>query len=154
MTGSRSPGQGATETWTADQNTVQRVLDETGGFGADYTFEATGPVAVTRRAVESARMGWGCAPSPAWPAAARTYVGRLRPIRAGFCSYFMKKSARPRDPPADGRNPSPDTAVGPAPGGETGPTCGAVMSDRPFTRSITFRGTVGSLPDHHHGARG
>jgi Zn-dependent alcohol dehydrogenase len=59
MTGSRSPGQGATETWTADQNTVQRVLDETGGFGADYTFEATGPVAVTRRAVESARMGWG-----------------------------------------------------------------------------------------------
>jgi hypothetical protein len=107
MTGSRSPGQGATETWTADQNTVQRVLDETGGFGADYTFEATGPVAVTRRAVESARMGWGCAPSPAWPAAARTYVGRLRPIRAGFCSYFMKKSARPRDPPRGRTQPQP-----------------------------------------------
>jgi S-(hydroxymethyl)glutathione dehydrogenase/alcohol dehydrogenase len=35
------------------------VLDETGGFGADYTFEATGLVAVMRQAVESARMGWG-----------------------------------------------------------------------------------------------
>ncbi|HTU95555.1 MAG TPA: alcohol dehydrogenase catalytic domain-containing protein [Solirubrobacteraceae bacterium] len=52
-------GQGATETWIADENTVQRVLDATGGFGADYTFEATGLVAVMRQAVESARMGWG-----------------------------------------------------------------------------------------------
>jgi S-(hydroxymethyl)glutathione dehydrogenase/alcohol dehydrogenase len=52
-------GQGAAETWIADENTVQRVLDETGGFGADYTFEATGLVAVMRQAVESARMGWG-----------------------------------------------------------------------------------------------
>jgi S-(hydroxymethyl)glutathione dehydrogenase / alcohol dehydrogenase len=52
-------GQGATETWVADENTVQRVLDETGGFGADYTFEATGLVAVMRQAVEAARMGWG-----------------------------------------------------------------------------------------------
>jgi S-(hydroxymethyl)glutathione dehydrogenase/alcohol dehydrogenase len=31
----------------------------TGGFGADYTFEATGNVVVMRQAVESARMGWG-----------------------------------------------------------------------------------------------
>ena len=52
-------GQGATETWVADENTVQSVLDETGGFGADYTFEATGIVSVMRQAVESARMGWG-----------------------------------------------------------------------------------------------
>jgi S-(hydroxymethyl)glutathione dehydrogenase / alcohol dehydrogenase len=52
-------GQGATEMWVADENTVQRVLDETGGFGADYTFEATGLVAVMRQAVEAARMGWG-----------------------------------------------------------------------------------------------
>ncbi len=52
-------GQGATETWVGDENTVQRVLDETDGFGADYTFEATGLVAVMRQAVESARMGWG-----------------------------------------------------------------------------------------------
>jgi S-(hydroxymethyl)glutathione dehydrogenase/alcohol dehydrogenase len=52
-------GQGATDGWTADENTVQRVLDETGGFGADYTFEATGLVGVMRQAVESARMGWG-----------------------------------------------------------------------------------------------
>jgi S-(hydroxymethyl)glutathione dehydrogenase/alcohol dehydrogenase len=38
---------------------VQRILDMTRGFGADYTFEATGLVAVMRQAVESARMGWG-----------------------------------------------------------------------------------------------
>jgi S-(hydroxymethyl)glutathione dehydrogenase / alcohol dehydrogenase len=43
----------------ADDGTVQRVLDETGGFGANYTFEATGNVRVMRQAVESARMGWG-----------------------------------------------------------------------------------------------
>ena len=41
------------------RDAVQRVLDETGGFGADYTFEATGLVAVMRQAVEAARMGWG-----------------------------------------------------------------------------------------------
>jgi S-(hydroxymethyl)glutathione dehydrogenase/alcohol dehydrogenase len=38
---------------------VQRILDMTGGFGADYTFEATGNVGVMRQAVEAARMGWG-----------------------------------------------------------------------------------------------
>jgi S-(hydroxymethyl)glutathione dehydrogenase/alcohol dehydrogenase len=52
-------GQGATETWTADEHTVQQVLEETRGFGADYTFEATGNVKVMRQAVEAARMGWG-----------------------------------------------------------------------------------------------
>jgi S-(hydroxymethyl)glutathione dehydrogenase/alcohol dehydrogenase len=52
-------GQGATDTWVGGEDTVQRVLDETGGFGADYTFEATGLVHVMRQAVESARMGWG-----------------------------------------------------------------------------------------------
>jgi S-(hydroxymethyl)glutathione dehydrogenase/alcohol dehydrogenase len=35
------------------------VLEETGGFGADFTFEATGIVEVMRQAVESARLGWG-----------------------------------------------------------------------------------------------
>ena len=52
-------GQGATDTWTAGPDTVERVLEETGGFGADYTFEATGLVSVMQQAVESARMGWG-----------------------------------------------------------------------------------------------
>jgi S-(hydroxymethyl)glutathione dehydrogenase/alcohol dehydrogenase len=52
-------GQGATDLWVGDEHTVQRVLEETGGFGADYTFEATGLVAVMRQAVEAARMGWG-----------------------------------------------------------------------------------------------
>jgi S-(hydroxymethyl)glutathione dehydrogenase/alcohol dehydrogenase len=52
-------GQGATDTWTGGPDVVERVLEETGGFGADYTFEATGLVAVMRQAVEAARMGWG-----------------------------------------------------------------------------------------------
>jgi len=54
-------GQGATDTWTGGEDVVARVLEETGGFGADYTFEATGLVAVMRQAVEAARMGWGLA---------------------------------------------------------------------------------------------
>ena len=52
-------GQGATETMLGGPDTVERILETTGGFGADYTFEATGNVAVMRQAVESARMGWG-----------------------------------------------------------------------------------------------
>ncbi len=50
---------GATETLRGGPDTVERILELTGGFGADYTFEATGNVAVMRQAVESARMGWG-----------------------------------------------------------------------------------------------
>ncbi|HLJ02981.1 MAG TPA: alcohol dehydrogenase catalytic domain-containing protein [Solirubrobacteraceae bacterium] len=52
-------GQGATDVWIGGPETVTRVLEETRGFGADYTFEATGLVQVMRQAVESARMGWG-----------------------------------------------------------------------------------------------
>ena len=54
-------GQGATDTWLGGPDTVEQVLELTGGFGADYTFEATGLVGVMRQAVESARMGWGLA---------------------------------------------------------------------------------------------
>jgi S-(hydroxymethyl)glutathione dehydrogenase/alcohol dehydrogenase len=52
-------GQGATETMLGGPDTVERIVQTTGGFGADYTFEATGNVTVMRQAVESARMGWG-----------------------------------------------------------------------------------------------
>ena len=52
---------GATDTWVAGPDVVDRVLEETGGYGADFTFEATGNVAVMRQAVEAARMGWGTA---------------------------------------------------------------------------------------------
>jgi S-(hydroxymethyl)glutathione dehydrogenase/alcohol dehydrogenase len=52
-------GQGATETMLGGEDVVERILEETGGFGADYTFEATGNVAVMRQALEAARMGWG-----------------------------------------------------------------------------------------------
>jgi len=54
-------GQGATDVMTGGPETVQQILDLTDGFGADYTFEATGLVRVMRQAVESARMGWGLA---------------------------------------------------------------------------------------------
>jgi len=52
-------GQGATDLLEGGEDTVERILEMTGGFGADYTFEATGNVAVMRQALEAARMGWG-----------------------------------------------------------------------------------------------
>ena len=52
-------GQGATDTLIGGPDAVEQILELTDGFGADYTFEATGLVAVMRQAVESARMGWG-----------------------------------------------------------------------------------------------
>jgi S-(hydroxymethyl)glutathione dehydrogenase/alcohol dehydrogenase len=54
-------GQGATDVLLGGPEAVERVLELTGGLGADYTFEATGNVTVMRQAVESARMGWGLA---------------------------------------------------------------------------------------------
>jgi S-(hydroxymethyl)glutathione dehydrogenase / alcohol dehydrogenase len=53
--------QGATDTLVGGTEVVQQILEMTHGFGADYTFEATGNVEVMRQAVESARMGWGLA---------------------------------------------------------------------------------------------
>ncbi len=52
-------GQGATEVMLGGPDAVAQILELTGGFGADFTFEATGNVKVMRQAVESARMGWG-----------------------------------------------------------------------------------------------
>ncbi len=52
-------GQGATDTLIGGEDAVAAVLEMSDGFGADYTFEATGTVKVMRQAVESARMGWG-----------------------------------------------------------------------------------------------
>ena len=52
---------GATETRVAGDDTVDWIKGETGGFGADYTFEATGSVAVMRQALEAAREAWGLA---------------------------------------------------------------------------------------------
>jgi S-(hydroxymethyl)glutathione dehydrogenase/alcohol dehydrogenase len=54
-------GQGATEVLVGGPDTVAQIVELTGGFGADFTFEATGNVGVMRQAVESARMGWGLA---------------------------------------------------------------------------------------------
>jgi S-(hydroxymethyl)glutathione dehydrogenase/alcohol dehydrogenase len=54
-------GQGATETMLGGPNVVDTLVESTGSFGFDYTFEATGIVDVMRQAVESARMGWGLA---------------------------------------------------------------------------------------------
>jgi len=52
-------GQGATDVMVGDEGTVERILEMTGGYGADYTFEATGLVGVMGQAVEAARMAWG-----------------------------------------------------------------------------------------------
>lgn len=50
---------GATDLVRADADPVEAIVEATDGFGADYTFEATGRVDVMRQAVEAARMGWG-----------------------------------------------------------------------------------------------
>jgi len=52
-------GQGATDTLLGGEHVVDQILEMTDGFGADYTFEATGDVAVMAQAVAAARMGWG-----------------------------------------------------------------------------------------------
>ena len=54
-------GQGATDVVAAGSDAVGQIVELTGGFGADYTFEATGLVAVMSQAVGAARMGWGLA---------------------------------------------------------------------------------------------
>jgi S-(hydroxymethyl)glutathione dehydrogenase/alcohol dehydrogenase len=53
--------QGAKDLLVGGPGVVDEIVEMTGGFGADYTFEATGNVAVMRQAVEAARMGWGLA---------------------------------------------------------------------------------------------
>ena len=50
---------GATDTMVGGPETVDKIVEMTGGMGADYTFEATGNVGVMAQAVEAARMGWG-----------------------------------------------------------------------------------------------
>jgi S-(hydroxymethyl)glutathione dehydrogenase/alcohol dehydrogenase len=52
---------GATDTHVAGGDTVEWIRSETGNFGADYTFEATGSVQVMQQAVEAAREAWGLA---------------------------------------------------------------------------------------------
>ncbi len=52
-------GQGATDVMVGGPDAVAQLLEMTDGFGADYTFEATGNVKVMAQAVEAARMGWG-----------------------------------------------------------------------------------------------
>jgi S-(hydroxymethyl)glutathione dehydrogenase/alcohol dehydrogenase len=50
---------GATDLLTGGGDAVERILEMTGGNGADFTFEATGITAVMQQAVEAARFGWG-----------------------------------------------------------------------------------------------
>lgn len=56
---SHAKHHGATDAWIGGSDVVERILETTDGLGADFTFEATGSVAVMRQAVESARLGWG-----------------------------------------------------------------------------------------------
>ncbi|MFT3863650.1 MAG: alcohol dehydrogenase catalytic domain-containing protein [Solirubrobacterales bacterium] len=53
-------GQGATDTMIGGPDAVAEILAMTDGeYGADYTFEATGLVAVMQQALEATRMAWG-----------------------------------------------------------------------------------------------
>jgi S-(hydroxymethyl)glutathione dehydrogenase / alcohol dehydrogenase len=58
---SQARHHGATDARVAADDTVEWIRSETGGFGADFTIEATGNVAVMRQAVEAAREAWGLA---------------------------------------------------------------------------------------------
>src|SRR6202012_214832 len=50
-------GQGATDTMIGGPDAVGEILAMTNGeYGADYTFEATGLVAVMQQALEATRM--------------------------------------------------------------------------------------------------
>ncbi len=52
---------GATHTMLAGDGVVDALRELTGGYGCDYTFEATGNVMVMRQAAEAAREAWGLA---------------------------------------------------------------------------------------------
>ena len=52
-------GQGATDVLDGGEGAVERILEMTGGYGADYTFEATGRTDVMEGALEATRMAWG-----------------------------------------------------------------------------------------------
>ena len=98
-------GQGATDVMVGGEDTVERVLEMTGGFGADYTFEATGNVKVMRQAVESARMGWGLCTVAGVAGKGETLdiVPRLsdhRPARRGI---LVRRRQGPRAGAAAGR---------------------------------------------------
>ena len=92
---------GATDTLEGGEGAVEQVLEMTGGFGADYTFEATGIVAVMRQAVEAARMGWGqCVVAgvagPRRDARHRPALPDHRPARRG---RVVRRRARARQRP-------------------------------------------------------
>ncbi len=52
-------GQGATDLLPGGPEAVERILEMTDGFGADFTFEATGRTDVMEQALEATRMAWG-----------------------------------------------------------------------------------------------
>jgi S-(hydroxymethyl)glutathione dehydrogenase/alcohol dehydrogenase len=52
-------GQGATDVLHGGPEAVEAILEMTGGYGADFTFEATGITAVMEQALEATRMAWG-----------------------------------------------------------------------------------------------
>ena len=91
-------GQGATETLTGGPDVVEQILELTGGFGADYTFEATGNVAVMRQAVESARMGWGLCTVAGSGREGRDARGRaaLPDHRPARCGLVVRRDQGPR----------------------------------------------------------
>jgi S-(hydroxymethyl)glutathione dehydrogenase/alcohol dehydrogenase len=52
-------GQGATDLLPGGPEAVEAILEMTGGFGADFSFEATGRTDVMEQALEATRMAWG-----------------------------------------------------------------------------------------------
>ena len=69
-------GQGATDTLVGGPDAVERIVEMTGGFGADYTFEATGNVGV---------MAW----EPSRPCSSATALPRPARSRAASKSPWI-----------------------------------------------------------------
>src|SRR5215211_5419137 len=72
-------GQGATDVMVGGEGAVERILEMTGGFGADYTFEATGNVKVMRQRSTSC----GTCSRPLTPPRRGLLVRRRQGPRAG-----------------------------------------------------------------------
>ena len=88
---------------------VEKILEMTDGFGADYTFEATRNVGVMAQAVEAARMGWGRVPSRGGPG---------------------RDDARHHPPLADRRTPSRGSSFSRVKGRAPGPGPGRSLHGR------------------------
>ena len=99
-------GQGATDTILGGPDAVAEILAMTDGeYGADYTFEATGLVAVMQQALEATRMAWGLCTVAGVAGKGETLdvVPRLLITGRRLAGSLLRRSQGPRPGPGPGR---------------------------------------------------